>query len=287
MLMTLMLIASLIDADEKIIPDAITVTGTWLGLLVAAVYPLSMLPNPILNPNAPPQPEFLHLAAPNEWPAMLDGCPLVGSLVLGLGCWWLWCVALMRRTWYARHGWRRALDLALARLKRDRSTIPLVLIGLVGSGVIASVWYWGGDHWRGLLTALVGMAAGGLVIWLVRVIGTVVLRREAMGFGDVTLMGMIGAFLGWQTCLLVFFLAPFAGLVVGLITLILRQEHEIPYGPFLCLAAAGVVIKWAPVWDWASDIFALGLLIPAVMLICMVLMALLLGVWRLILAAIG
>ena len=63
-------------------------------------------------------------------------------------------------------------------------------------------------HWAALLTALVGMAAGGGMIWIVRVIGAATLGREAMGFGDVTLMSMIGAFVGWQGSLIVFFLAP-------------------------------------------------------------------------------
>ena len=48
-------------------------------------------------------------------------------------------------------------------------------------------------------------------MWAVRLIGTAALRREAMGFGDVTLMMMIGTFLGWQACSDLFFLAPFAG----------------------------------------------------------------------------
>jgi prepilin signal peptidase PulO-like enzyme (type II secretory pathway) len=287
LLASLMLAASLIDADEKIIPDAITVPGTWLGLLIAAVYPWSLLPNQILPVNGGLPLGFLHVAAPQAWPAAMNGWPLAGSLALGLGCWWLWCAALSRRTWYARHGWQRAFRLAVARLARDASTIPLVLMGLVGSCGVAAVWYWRGDHWVGLLSALVGMLTGGLMIWLVRIVGTAVLKREAMGFGDVTLMAMIGSFLGWQTCLVVFFLAPFAGLVIGLITLLLRRGHEIPYGPFLCLAAAFVVVKWAPVWDWASEIFALGWVLPIVLLVCLVLMALLLGAWRLILGLIG
>jgi len=53
------------------------------------------------------------------------------------------------------------------------------------------------------------------MIWSVRIIGGWSLGREAMGFGDVTLLAMIGTFLGWQACLLVFFLAPFAGIVIG------------------------------------------------------------------------
>ena len=83
------------------------------------------------------------------------------------------------------------------------------------------------------------MAGAGGLVWAVRIIGAIVLRREAMGFGDVTLMAMIGAFLGWQPCLVIFFLAPFAGLVVGVLRLILFRDREIPYGPFLCLAALG------------------------------------------------
>ncbi len=68
-----------------------------------------------------------------------------------------------------------------------------------------------------LPSSLVGMATGMTLIWSVRLVGRFVLGREAMGFGDVTLMGMIGAFVGWQACILIFFLAPFAGLVLGII----------------------------------------------------------------------
>ena len=69
-----------------------------------------------------------------------------------------------------------------------------------------------------------------------------------MGFGDVTLMAMIGAFLGWQAGLLVFFLAPFAGIVLGLLVVVLRRDSEIPYGPFLCLGAVAVLVFWASFW---------------------------------------
>ena len=89
------------------------------------------------------------------------------------------------------------------------------------------------------------MAGGAGLIWLARIFGSAALGREAMGFGDVTLMGMIGAFLGWQTCPIIFFLAPLAGLVLGVVQLILRRGSEIPYGPFLCLAALGTIIFWA------------------------------------------
>lgn len=62
-------------------------------------------------------------------------------------------------------------------------------------------------------------------------------ETESMGGGDVKLLAMIGAFLGWQKALLTFFLAPFFGIVIGVINLAVKKEHTVPYGPFLSLAA--------------------------------------------------
>ena len=65
--------------------------------------------------------------------------------------------------------------------------------------------------------------------------------------------------------------------------LILHAEREIPYGPFLCLATLTLLVRWPPLWHRLAEVFQLGLVIPLVMLVCMVLMALMLGIWRLIL----
>lgn len=298
-LISLMLVGSLIDVDEKIIPDAITVSGTLFALFVAAVVPWTLLPDMerVANigglgnffgpPPAPAAYDFLRLTSPNRWPDWLDGRPHAWPLVIGLGCWWLWCVALTHRTWYARHGWVRAFQLCCARLRREASTWRILRIGLVGSAGIAVVWYAGGPRWAGLLSALVGMAASGGIVWAIRAIGSAVLGREAMGFGDVTLMAMLGAFLGWQPCLVVFFLAPFAGLVIGLASLILRRGPEIPYGPFLCLAALVVLVRWADCWQWAAPIFRLGGILVLVIFLCLVVMVPLLIVIRMIRTAFG
>ena len=285
LLMTLMIAASLIDIDQKIIPDSITVPGAVVGLLAAAVFPWSLLPGQVAGPAGNLRIDFLHLASPQAWPAALGGFPQAWPLLLGLGCWWLWCVALMPRTWYPRHGRLRAVGLCAARLRREAATRRIAALGLLGSAGIADVWWLNGPSWIGLLSALVGMAASGGLVWAVRIIGTVMLGREAMGFGDVTLMAMIGTFLGWQACVMVFFLAPLAGAMIGLLGLILRRGPEIPYGPFLCLATLVVIVRWAPLWQWARPIFALGIFVPVVILVCLALMAVLLGLWRLILAA--
>lgn len=280
-LMWLMLVASLVDADEKLIPDAITVPGTLLGLFVASVYPFAMLPVVQRVQAGLVLAGFLNLASPHPWPAWLDGVPGVAPLALALGCWWLWCVALMHRTWYGRRGWRRALQLMWARLAREPSTWRLCLLGLGGSAVIGGTWWSGGISWRGLLTALVGMAASGAFVWLVRVVCSATLGREAMGFGDVTLMAMMGAYLGWQSCLVIFFLAPLAALVIGIAQWVLRRENEIPYGPFLCLAAVVLIVRWRAVWAWLEQTLGvLGMLVPILVVFCLVAMAGLLGLMR-------
>jgi leader peptidase (prepilin peptidase) / N-methyltransferase len=280
MLIWLMLVASLIDVDEKIIPDTISRPGTLLGLVMAALWPRSLLPDVYMQTQDVWNFKFLCITSPNDWPGWLNGAPNGGSLAIALACWVLWCLAILPRTWYARHGWRRALGLCWTRLASQADTYRVLCLSVVGSLLIVGVWMRGGDNWEALLTALVGMAVGGGIIWAVRIVGRAVLNQEAMGFGDVTLMSMIGAFLGWQNCLIVFFLAPFAALAVGLLRYLLLRDKEIPYGPFMCLAALVVILYWAPIWDWAQGIFGLGWFVPLAMLACLAIMAPLLFLLR-------
>lgn len=66
-------------------------------------------------------------------------------------------------------------------------------------------------------------------------------ETESMGGGDIKLLAMIGAFLGWKGAILTFFIAPLLGAIFGLINLIITKKHTIPYGPFLALAALFVI----------------------------------------------
>jgi len=171
------------------------------------------------------------------------------------------------------------------RLRVEAVTYWLLVVWLVGMGAIwLAAWKLPAAHWAGLVTSLVGLAVGGGLVWIVRVVGTAALAREAMGFGDVTLMSMIGAFVGWQAALVIFFLAPFAGLVIGLLQWIGHGEREIPYGPFLCLAALVAIVAWADIWKSTFQIFEIGWLLPGVLAVCMCLMGGLLFVYRLTLA---
>ena len=88
-----------------------------------------------------------------------------------------------------------------------------------------------------------GMLIGSLLTWGTGVMGRAIFRKEAMGLGDVKLMAMIGGIMGWKQALIVFFVAPIFGAVVGIIVLLRTRDHHIPYGPFLSIATV-VVMLW-------------------------------------------
>jgi prepilin signal peptidase PulO-like enzyme (type II secretory pathway) len=282
-LISLMLAASLVDLDEKTIPDTITVLGTLVALLLAALYPWSLPPAGYFAIAGQPHVEFLTLASPNGWPPGLGGLPLVTGLCEALFCWTLWCGGLLTRTWKTRRGLATAVRVFFHRLRVEPSSYMILAMWLAGAAAVAlAAWSAADARWAALVTSLVGMAAGGGMIWAVRFVGTAALKREAMGFGDVTLVSMIGAFLGWQACLVIFFVAPFLGLAFAVANWVLHREHEIPYGPFLCLAALVVVLQWPAFWDRSVDIFSLGWVVPALLACCLVLLGLLLLIYRLL-----
>ncbi|MFY9343878.1 MAG: prepilin peptidase [Planctomycetota bacterium] len=90
---------------------------------------------------------------------------------------------------------------------------------------------------RTLLASGLGLLAGGGVTWAIRWLGSLAFRKEAMGFGDVKLMAMIGAFLGWQGALLTMFLGCVSGAVCGGIGALFGGATRIPFGPYLALGA--------------------------------------------------
>ena len=88
-----------------------------------------------------------------------------------------------------------------------------------------------------LIASVIGMLAGGGLVFICSVFGKWIFKKDAMGFGDVKLMGMIGGITGWKLAVSVFFVAPFFGLLMAIPVLLIKKSHLIPYGPFLSLAA--------------------------------------------------
>ena len=120
-------------------------------------------------------------------------------------------------------------------------------------------WLTAHPHWHGLISSLLGLVVGGGTVWLVRILGHWAFGREAMGFGDVTLMAMIGSFLGWQPSLVVFFmLAPLAALAATAITFSLRSNREIPFGPYLSVGALLIVLFWSRYFSALETFFSRG-----------------------------
>ena len=129
-----------------------------------------------------------------------------------------------------------------------------LLFGLLAWRVeaIARVWeplvrqLWVGA----LLGSLLGALVGGFIVWLTRILGTLAFGREAMGMGDVDLMFGVGAVVGAGPAVAAFFLAPFLGMVVAIYMLLTGSKRELPYGPYLSLATAVVLLFYCPIADY-------------------------------------
>jgi leader peptidase (prepilin peptidase)/N-methyltransferase len=138
-------------------------------------------------------------------------------------------------------------------------------------------WFATWPHLHGLLVSVVGLLVAGGITWGVRLLGYFVLRREALGFGDVILMAVIGSFLGWQPALIAFVLAPAFAIVALPIQLLAHRDKYIPYGPYLSLGALATLMGFRWLWGgtggWGGfgGIFELGPLFVVILLFMAVL----------------
>ena len=94
----------------------------------------------------------------------------------------------------------------------------------------------------GLLGSIGGYLVGCAVVWATRIFGTLAFNKEAMGLGDVHLMGAAGAVIGAKWVVLAFFIAPFFGILWAIYQAIFKKMRQIPYGPFLSMAVFTIII---------------------------------------------
>lgn len=90
------------------------------------------------------------------------------------------------------------------------------------------------------LDAFLGFIIGGGVLYGVAFVYELITKREGMGGGDIKLLAMIGAFLGWQSLLFVLLVSSLTGAAVGITVMIVRgqdMKYAVPFGPFLSLGA--------------------------------------------------
>ena len=127
-------------------------------------------------------------------------------------------------------------------------TLPGVAVGLIASTVLPP----------GIIDALIGVLIGGGVLWL---IGEAYYRysgHEGMGGGDVKMLAMIGAFLGWKLVLVTLVLSSVVGSVIGLLVIAMRKggmKYALPYGTFLALGALVASLAGEAIVDWYVGLY--------------------------------
>ena len=152
----------------------------------------------------------------------------------------------------------------------DMITYPLMILGLVLSLILAYIPIpeFLINHWMSgpfsvnsgrlypFYNALFGLVIGGGILLLIGSTAKWILKKEAMGGGDVKLLAAMGTFLGYKLVLLTLILASFVGSIIGAIVLIQAKKkekaatpfgHYIPFGPYL---AIGTIIALI----WGNDI---------------------------------
>ncbi|MGO4279849.1 type 4 prepilin peptidase 1 Aspartic peptidase. MEROPS family A24A [Cupriavidus sp. OV038] len=132
------------------------------------------------------------------------------------------------------------------QLLPDQITLPLLWLGLLLNlnGAFAP-----------LADAVIGAAAGYLLLWSVYWLFKLVRGKEGMGYGDFKLMGALGAWFGWQALPALVLLSSVVGAVFGIVLLVVRRqgrETPFPFGPFI--AGAGLIVLF-----FGADVLPLGL----------------------------
>jgi leader peptidase (prepilin peptidase)/N-methyltransferase len=113
----------------------------------------------------------------------------------------------------------------------DVISLPGIGVGLLASWILPPA---------SVVNALLGVLLGGGSLFLVATFYQWLFKREGMGGGDVKLLAMIGAFLGWKAVILTILLSSLIGSVVGIAVMIWKGrdfKYAIPFGPFLSLGA--------------------------------------------------
>jgi len=200
------------------------------------------------------------------WPVQTTGWPWFGAAaggMLGVGAGMLMLSRSVLRYSFADYDEHVPPGQAIGDYPHARREMGVELLFLLPC--IAGI---AGGYWLGRLGAgvtppvivqalggsMLGYLVGGGVVWGVRFFGTLGFGREAMGLGDVHLMGAVGAVLGWVDPVFIFLAAPFFGLTwaflsMGVSSLFRKERRELPYGPHLAVATL-VLLLCRPALNW-------------------------------------
>ncbi|HDZ62180.1 MAG TPA: prepilin peptidase, partial [Nitrospirae bacterium] len=105
----------------------------------------------------------------------------------------------------------------------------------------------------GLQASITGVLLGGGLYYAIAVLGRALLKKEAMGGGDIKMMAMVGGFLGWKGVILTTFLGSLFGSVIGILLIIMKGREwgsRIPFGPYLAAGAIICLFSGQEIMNW-------------------------------------
>ena len=126
----------------------------------------------------------------------------------------------------------------------DVISLPGIGVGLIASLILPQITF---------LNSLFGVLLGGGSLFLVATCYEWLFKREGMGGGDVKLLAMIGAFLGWKAVILTILLSSLIGSITGILIMVVKGKdfkYAIPFGPFLSLGAAISLFYGQNIINW-------------------------------------
>ena len=137
-------------------------------------------------------------------------------------------------------------------------TFSGVPIGLLASFAFPLLMMGQESHLMGLLYSFIGAVVGGGFLYVVGAVGKKIMQKEVMGFGDVKLLALIGAFIGWKLTLLTIILSSFAGTLIGVMLIATRKaewQSQIPFGPYIVLGALISYFVGNNILEWYLGFF--------------------------------
>ena len=129
----------------------------------------------------------------------------------------------------------------------DAITLPGILIGIVAGSLIMPDPFIR-NSLLGFKASVIGLLAGGGLFYAIAV-----LSRGGMGGGDIKMMAMVGALMGWKSVLLTIFLGSLTGAVFGIFLMISKgkgRKTKIPFGPFLALGTVITLFYGQEIFSW-------------------------------------
>ena len=134
----------------------------------------------------------------------------------------------------------------------DVITLPGIVVGLLSAVFVLPL---------GIIDSLAGLLVGGGILWGLAWISPFLFGKEGMGGGDIKMMGMVGAVMGWKPVLLAIMIGSLIGSIVGgglIAGGIMRRDEYLPFGPFLTIGSIIAFFFHEPLLNWYWSWFDLG-----------------------------